>query len=207
MLDTFKSRLKAKYSGVNLSQKRIDAIADRLHKKFPDIKEEADHDAKIDDYYDEETVKDMAKEDDRIRTLEAKSKEKKDEPAKQEEPKTDPAKNDPKANEMPEWFKPFAEKITKQEQEEKDKSLKTKLKEKLKDVPEELWSKRTLPQNEDTIDGFVKEATEDYQKIVQSTGGTFTPGKSSGKANGKQASEKEINNLVDNVMGIVPAQN
>jgi ribosomal protein L12E/L44/L45/RPP1/RPP2 len=50
MLDVFKAQLKAKTkaAGVNLSQKRIDAYADRLHKKNPDVKEVAEHDTLID---------------------------------------------------------------------------------------------------------------------------------------------------------------
>jgi hypothetical protein len=78
MLDVFKARLKAKTkaAGVNLSQKRIDAFADRLHKKNPAITEEADHDTAIDELDEVVSFKDIAKDDDRLRTLEAKSKDK-----------------------------------------------------------------------------------------------------------------------------------
>jgi hypothetical protein len=48
-LETFKAQLKAKYSGLNLSQKRIDEISARLHKKNPDLTEEANHDTRLDD--------------------------------------------------------------------------------------------------------------------------------------------------------------
>ena len=76
MLDTFKARLRAKAKawGVNLSTKRIDALADRLHKKNPDLTDEADHDSRIDDLNEITPLEDMAKQDDRIRSLETKAK-------------------------------------------------------------------------------------------------------------------------------------
>lgn len=76
MLETFKARLKAKTkaSGVNLSTKRIDAYADRLHKKNPDVKDDAEHDTLIEALDELVSFSEIAKQDDQVRTLEAKVK-------------------------------------------------------------------------------------------------------------------------------------
>src|SRR5690349_8539866 len=73
MLETFKERLKAKLPDLkaqNLTEKRLNAIADRLQNKFPDLTDEADYDAKIDELNDLTPFAEIAKQDDRIRTLE-----------------------------------------------------------------------------------------------------------------------------------------
>lgn len=198
MIETFKTRLKAKYPGVNLSQKRIDAIADRLHKKFPDITEESDHDAKIEDYYDEETVKEIAKEDDRIRTLEAKAKE------PQKEEKKEEKKDEKPPEEMPAWFKPYAEKLQKQEQQEAAITRRAKLAElfKKKDVPEKFWGKMQLPEKEEDFEAHVESVSKDYAELVP----TFKPGKGGNETGGKKVDEKQINSLVDSMMNIQTTQ-
>src|SRR5690242_15996873 len=80
-LQIFKSRLKAKIKtlGVNnLRNERIDAYAATLHKRNPDLKDddEAGHDAKIDELNEVVDFAKVAKDDDRVQTLENKLKEK-----------------------------------------------------------------------------------------------------------------------------------
>lgn len=72
------SRLKEKFSGVNLSNARLDAIADKL---APKITDETTIDAKLDELNEILPFADIAKQDDRVRTLEANQK--KPEPPKQ----------------------------------------------------------------------------------------------------------------------------
>lgn len=189
MLETFKARLKAKYSGVNLSTKRIDAIADRLNKKFPDLKEEADHDAKLDDLNELTPFDDIAKDDDRIRTLEAKQKPAEPKPA-------DPKTADPKpSDDMPAWFKTYQEetdrKIAGMLKDKAQSSIKDQLKEKLKDVPGKFYENWQLPESEEHLESFVTKVNEGFAGFKQdltekgllhtNPGGGQTPPPASGK--------------------------
>lgn len=88
-----KERLKAKFPGVNLSQKRIDAIADKL--KLPEDADDDAIDERLDELNDVFSFSDLARNDDRLRTEEAerKRKEQQDNPTQKpsdENPKTDP---------------------------------------------------------------------------------------------------------------------
>ncbi len=65
------ARIKALFPKINLSVKRLDAIADKLSKKPADDADEAAIDAVINDFNDVLSFEDIAKEDDRARTLEA----------------------------------------------------------------------------------------------------------------------------------------
>lgn len=64
-------RLKALFPKANLSQKRIDEISDRLGKKLADDADETAIDAAINDFNDVLSIEDIAKGDDKVRTLEA----------------------------------------------------------------------------------------------------------------------------------------
>lgn len=171
MLDTFKARLKAKYPKANLSQKRIDAFADRLHKKFPELTEEADHDAKIDDYYPEEDIMVIAKQDDTIRTLKAKPKDTTD-TTTQTTTQTATAPDD-----APEWAKSLiqsnqtlAQQLQALQVEKTQQTINQKLSahDKLKDIPAVFWNKRKMPEKEDEIDAFVDDVANDYTTLNQS---------------------------------------
>lgn len=63
------SQLKAKFSGVNLSKARMDAIADRL---TPKITDEAEIDTKLDELNELVPFAEIARQDDKIRDLESK---------------------------------------------------------------------------------------------------------------------------------------
>lgn len=93
------ARLKEKFSGVNLSNTRLDAIADKL---APKITDENQIDAKLDELNEILPFAEIAKQDDRVRTLETELK--KPKPAPQPNP---PAPNDPPkpADDTPEWAK------------------------------------------------------------------------------------------------------
>lgn len=84
-----KARLTAKYPGVNLSNKRVAALADKLK-----LEQDADDsliDEKLDELNDVYPFSDLAKNDDRLATLEKKEKEKKvdTEDPKKEDKETD----------------------------------------------------------------------------------------------------------------------
>lgn len=159
MLDTFKARLKAKTkaSGVNLSQKRIDAYADRLHKKNPDVSDEAEHDKLIDSLDEMVSFADTAKEDDRVRTLEQKAKQTapKDEPGDDDD---DDSKPDPKTkgDKTPKWAKDLMQEVQSLKAEKAQGTIKSKVAEKLKDkVPESFYAEWALPDKEDGLDDFI----------------------------------------------------
>jgi hypothetical protein len=176
MLDVFKARLKAKTkaSGVNLSQKRIDAYADRLHKKFPTVTEEADHDKHIDDLNDVVLFADVAKEDDRIRTLEARNRQQdpQDEPDDQDEPVNNPAgkrKPSKKDDDVPAWAKTMMDELKTLKTEKVQSTIKTQLAEKLKgkNIPEKFYNKWTLPEKEEDLDQFATDVETQWTELKQ----------------------------------------
>ena len=98
MKEKIKARLRALFPGVNLSAARIDAIADKLASK---ITEEDQIDEKLNDLNDINPFSDIAKQDDKLRSLESAAKKAANGGTSTEtENKTD----DP-ANEVPAWAK------------------------------------------------------------------------------------------------------
>jgi hypothetical protein len=191
MLDVFKARLKAKTkaAGVNLSQKRIDAFADRLHKKNPDTKEETDHDKLIDELDELVAFADVAKEDDRVRTLEAKTK---TQSSKSTDDDDDDQDDDPKSNDQgkrdrtPKWARELMEDLKTLKQEKAQTSIRGKIAEKLKDkVPEKFYSKRAIPEKDEDLEAFVADVEKDWTDLKQENNnlglaGTSSPAGSTG---------------------------
>lgn len=173
MHDVFKARLKAKTkaAGVNLSQKRIDAYADKLHKKNPDVTDEAAHDELIDALDELVDFKEIAKEDDRVRTLEARSKNKssEEEDDDADEPTAGKAKPAKKDDDVPAWAKGLIDTVNTLKAEKQTSSMKDQLAQKLKDknIPEKFYSKRALPEKEEELDGFVAEIENDWTELKQ----------------------------------------
>jgi hypothetical protein len=171
MLDTFKARLKAKAKtlGVNLSQKRIDAIADRLHKKFPDVSDDAEHDSLIEEFHEMQPLDELAKQDDRLRTLENKQTNPK--PSDQTPPQDITKKTGTETatgDDVPAWAKSLMQTVQTLATEKSQSSIKSKIAEKLKDkVPEKFYSKRALPEKEEDIDTFIQEVETDWTDLKQ----------------------------------------
>jgi hypothetical protein len=176
-LETFKAQLKAKIKtlGVNLSTTRIDAIAARLHAKNPDITEVADHDTRIDDFNDLSPLADIAKQDDRVRTLEAKTK---GQPTNQNQDSDDddanddppPAKPSKKKNsdEPPAWAKGLIETVSALTKEKTQTSMATQVAAKLKDVvPPKYYAGRALPEKEEDLESFIETVKTDYTEFKQ----------------------------------------
>jgi hypothetical protein len=176
-LETFKAQLKAKIKtlGVNLSTTRIDAIAAKLHAKNPDLTDVADHDARIDDYNDLMPFSDIAKTDDRVRTLEAKTK---GQPPKNDDQDDDDANDDPpptkgkgknkNAEEPPAWAKGLIETVTALTKEKTQTSMAAQVAAKLKDkVPPKYYAGRALPEKEEDLDTFIQTVEADYTEFKQ----------------------------------------
>jgi hypothetical protein len=167
MLDTFKTRLKAKAkaAGANLSQKRIDAIADRLHGKYPDLTEETDHDDKIDSLYDAQDYKDFASVDDYQRAKEAREKKERE---ASKTPEKSGSESEQPADDMPAWFRKYQEendrKINALLAKEQKQTMQQKLaaNEKLKSIPQQFYKGRPIPEKEEDIETFVSEVEADF---------------------------------------------
>lgn len=161
MRDKIISQLKAKYPGVNLSKKRMDAIADRL---APKITDEAEIDAKLDELNELMPFADIAKDDDRLRALEAKAKDKpapaKNEPTESNEPKSE-------MDELKELVKGLATTVQSLAAEKQQTTIKGKLSEKLKDVPQDFYSEWTLPEKDEDIESFAEKVAAKYTALTQ----------------------------------------
>lgn len=105
--EIIKARLKVLFPKANLSQKRLDAIADKLAKKPADDADETAIDAIINDYNEIIDFEAIAKEDDRVRTLEADKKKADELAAKSKGKKKDEEEDEGVQVEVdaPEWAK------------------------------------------------------------------------------------------------------
>jgi hypothetical protein len=154
---------KLKFPSINLSKKRLDAIAAKIEAKV--IDDETKIDANLETLNDAYAFADIAKDDDRARNLEAKLKEAK--PGEAAPPK---AEAEPLPDDTPAWAKALVkqnETLTAQVSgllgEKQAGSIRSKVAEKLKaDVPEIIWGKRSLPGKDEDIDAFIEEAKTDF---------------------------------------------
>jgi len=100
--ESIKALLQTKFGGVQLSDARIEAFAKRFEGK---VTSEEDLETRLFALDEALPFADIAKEDDRVRSLEAAAKKK---PGEEKKPDTDPAKK-PDGDEAPEWAKALIE--------------------------------------------------------------------------------------------------
>lgn len=183
-------RLKVLFPKANLSQKRIDALAAKLETKVSDDADDGAIDEVVNQANDFMDFEALAKEDDRIRTLEANQK-------KGDEGGTPPKEdfsNDPPKDETPQWAKALLDKVEAIEKGEVTKSKASSVadlfskSEILKGLPEnqkQSWLKRVNLESEDLaaeVSSLETEYTELKQSFADSTdlaGGTFARTQSS----------------------------
>src|SRR5690606_29370672 len=101
MKDRLKGRLMVLFPKANLSKERLDKILDRLVKKVDENADDTALDAAINEANDLMDFESLAREDDRMRTLEAEAKKK----AEGNPPGTPPSDPNPPANDEPAWAK------------------------------------------------------------------------------------------------------
>jgi len=213
-----KDRLKAKYPKANLSTKRLDALADRLSKKPADDADDAAIDAVLDNANDFMSFEEIAKEDDRVRTLEQKAKGTPPKTAEEIEAER-LAKEKEEANkkaqaEAPDWAKALIEKNSKMADEitalkngkatDNKRELANKAfssSEVLKSLEPEIretWLKRIQLDSEDPFEDQVKGLETEYTKLVQVNADSqnYPGAPSSGFATGT-ATEEEIDAIVN----------
>lgn len=185
-------RLKAKFSGINLSNARLDAIADKL---APKITDETTIDAKLDELNEVVPFSELAKLDDWQRTKEQKEKEQKDKKTSESEKKS--AETSKQDDDAPEWAKALID---------QNKAMALKM--------EALESGRTAEHNASRLIGILKEkkVPESYYNVAI-TGRSFkdvaeaeTYATQLAEAYGKYNQEQINNGLKDQpqpVMGVV----
>lgn len=203
MKDAIIAAIKAKYPTINLSKSRLNALATRIESKV------AGDETKIDETVAtyEDYITDIAKADDAIRTLEAKAKEKPEPKKEDPEPKPEEGPKD----DIAAMLKSLAEQVTKLTTEKQQTTIKSKVAEKLKDVPAIIWNGRALPEKEEDIDTFATAITTEYAEYEKSSNNTqlgFLGKPKSGGGNGatdKKASKEEVESLVATLLP--PKQN
>lgn len=210
--EIIKARLKALFPKANLSTKRIDAIAAKLAPMPADDADDAAVDVILNQANDFNSFEDIAKEDDRVRTLEAKVNQPPPTPTPSPNP-ADPKPTDPPkpTDETPAWAKALLEKV---EGLEKGKIAETKTQtatklfegsEILKELKPELkeqWIKRVDTNSEIPIEDQVKALETEFSEIKQSFANNTQysgtpPYDSSGK---KEPSANEIKEIMDEMI-------
>lgn len=208
------ARLKALFPKANLSQKRLDALADKLAIKPADDADDAAIDAVIKDFDSILSIEDIAREDDRLRTLEAKQKENPPTPPAPPTPPTPPNPEPPKGDDMPAWAKAILDSNKKLEGEleaiKTGKIIETKRQtaselfaksEVLKRIPESVrpnWINRIDVNSETPMEDQLKELETEYTELVQvsADSGRYAPPAGGGNPN-PAIDEKFVETLVN----------
>jgi hypothetical protein len=212
------ARLKVLFPKANLSQQRLDAIADKLAKKPADDADETAIDAVINDFNDVLSIEDIAKGDDRTRTLEA-DKKKAEELAAGK--KADSSKDDDKEeikidDDAPAWAKAILksnEKLTSELESIKSgnvqkskldqaKSLleKSEVFKKLDEETKGFMLKNVDLESETTFEDQITGLEGMFGKMVQTTADAnqYAPGAGQGKPS-NAVDEKLVGDIVENM--------
>lgn len=207
-----KDRIKALFPNVNLSQARIDEVSDRLAKLPSNDADQAAIDAVVNNANAFMPFDGIAKEDDRVRNLEALTKKKEEKPSPTPSPSPTPVVEIDKKD-TPEWVKglidsnkTLVEKVTALEQGkviENKTQVATKVfesSEVLKSMKPEIkekWMKRIDLDSETSFEDQVKGLEDEYSDLVQTHNnsqefaGTPPKGFSS-----EEATDEEVNDIV-----------
>lgn len=204
-------RLKALFPKANLSQKRLDALADKLAKKPADDADDAAIDAVINDFNEIMDISEIAKEDDRVRTLEANSK-------KTAEP-IPPNSVTPPVNtdDVPAWAKAILESNKKLEGEleaiktgkviETKKATASELfgkSEILKKIPDAIrknWENRIDVNSETPFEEQIQALENEYSQLVQVNADTnrYSPAAGGGEPIEVKVEDAVVEKLVSGI--------
>jgi len=205
------SRLKALFPKANLSQKRLDALADKLATKPADDADEAAIDLVINDFNSVLSIEEIAREDDRVRTLESKAN---PNPPAPPSPPAPPAP--PKGDEVPSWAQAILDSNKKLEGEleaiKTGKVIETKRataselfgkSEVLKRIPETIrknWENRIDVNSETPFEEQIQALETEYSELVQvsADNNQYAPAAGGGKADIK-ADEAVVDAIVGNI--------
>lgn len=200
------ARLKALFPKANLSQKRLDAYADKLAKKPADDADDAAIDAIINDFNEVIDFVGVAQEDDRVRTLENK-------PTPTPVPVPTPTPNPVPTEEVPSWAKALLDsnkKLTDDlEAMKTGKIAETKKttasemfakSEVLKAMKPELqakWINRIDINSETTFEDQIKDLESEYSELVQNNADSNSY---AGPAGGGSSTNKPDQVMVDEIV-------
>lgn len=210
------ARLKVLFPKANLSQLRLDAIADKLAKKPADDADDTAIDAVINDFNDVLSIEDIAKGDDRTRTLEA-DKKKSEEIAAKKKPVTSEEEEEEVGTEgMTAFEKQMLKKFgdlksdidsiktgnVKQSKLDQAKSLleKSEVFKKLDDDTKGFMLKNVELDSETPFEEQITGLEGMFGKMVQTTADTnqYAPGAGQGKPS-NAIDEKLVGDIVDNM--------
>lgn len=179
---SIKTRLKVKHAGVNFSKKRLDAIADKLNTKLGEDAEDEAIDSELDALNEIFPFADLAKNDDRLRNIDAKEKDTK---SKTEESKTE----DPAPDGQPDIAKiiqaalaPLTQEIASLKAGKTTDSRRTQLEAVLKDVNPKFKDTslkafgRMVFETDEDFEVYKDELTTDAKEFVQSEADTKMSG-------------------------------
>ena len=200
------ARLKALFPKANLSQKRLDALADKLASKPADDADDTAIDVVINDFNDILSIEEIAREDDRVRTLEARSKEPNPNPAPPAPAPANPTPANPtpapsNGDDVPAWAQKLLEKV---EAIETGKIIETKKQtaqqvfessEVFKDAPKEVkeFMLKNIDVNSETsFEDQVKSLEETYGKMVQTTADNSNYSGPAGKGQPSTATDDKL---------------
>lgn len=206
------TRLKALFPKANLSQKRLDALADKLASKPADGADDAAIDVVINDFNDILSIEEIAREDDRVRTLENKQKD--PTPPTPPNPPTPPSP--PKGDEVPAYVKALMDKLdgvtSELEVIKTGKIIETKKQnaselfaksEILKKIPEAVrpnWINRIDVNSETSFEDQIQALEKEYSTLVQETANrTNYPGPAGGGNPPSTVDEKLVDDIVSSM--------
>lgn len=175
------ARLKALFPKANLSQKRLDALADKLASKPADDADDAAIDLVINDFNSVLSIEEIAREDDRVRTLEQKANPNPPAPPAHPTPPAPPTP--PKGDDVPSWAQAILDSNKKLEGEleaiKTGKVIETKKQtaselfsksEVLKRIPEGIrqnWVNRIDVNSETPFEEQIQALETEYSTLVQ----------------------------------------
>lgn len=170
------ARIKEKYKGINLSAKRIDAIAAKLEAK---ITNEDEIDAALDNVNDITPFADMARDDDRMRDLENKAKKpgaKKPETSPDDDNDETEGSAKKPADEVPEWAKGLISTVNSLATGRTQETMRSKLEKQLTDIPKSFYQRWALPEKEEDLEAFIEDVRTEYSEFKQEANNTDLSG-------------------------------
>lgn len=163
------ARIKALFPKTNLTASRLNAIADKLKEKPEDDADDAAIDEVINDFNENSimTIDEIAKNDDRIRSLAKKAVEPEKKPAKAE-PKDDTSddKSDDPMTLMLNELKSLRSEISEIKTKGEQKSIEDRFKsdKRLEGIPASMLKGR-IPKDEDSFEESIEELVSDWAEI------------------------------------------
>lgn len=200
-----KDRLKTLFPKANLSKARLDAIAAKLSQKPADDADDAAIDEVINDYNDNGamSIEELAKLDDKLRTLEAKQ----PTPPTPPTPQVPPVDEDPMKQLLNE-FKSLKEELTNIKAEKKKETITERFNSdpRVKDIPE-IVRKGYMPVSDEDFETNVETLVGDYKVFAEkhklAAHGNDTPGSGNGSdaTKPKQVSDADAKDMAKALTG------